>query len=289
MKRQFLFPILAVVTLLLASCEKAPDPTTPLTVDPVTPAITWIDNTLHITDGGTFSLSGTLDEGQIIVDADKNDVVTLILDGVSVKSTTSAPLVVESAEQVILTLAKGSKNKLEDTADRGDPDALTATKTAVIHADEDLIINGEGSLEIVAGYNNGIRSKNSVDIESGTVTVTAVNHGIRGTDDVTIKGGTLAITAGKDGIKSDNIEETERGFIRIDGGTIAITAEGDGMQADNYIVINGGTLAISAGKRGIKATNNLTLNGGNVAVEATEEDIDAKNIVRNGGELKTSD
>jgi hypothetical protein len=56
---------------------------------------------------GTYQISGTLDDGQIIVDTTDDENVTLILAGVDITSQSSAPIYVANAEKVILNLAAG--------------------------------------------------------------------------------------------------------------------------------------------------------------------------------------
>ena len=54
-------------------------------------------NCVTITSPGTYVLTGTLEEGQLIVDAGKEDVVRLVLNGVSMHCSTSSPLYAKQA------------------------------------------------------------------------------------------------------------------------------------------------------------------------------------------------
>lgn len=45
-----------------------------------------------ITAAGTYVISGTLNDGQILIDAGKNDTVTLILNGTNISCFDSAPI-----------------------------------------------------------------------------------------------------------------------------------------------------------------------------------------------------
>ncbi|WP_313468182.1 carbohydrate-binding domain-containing protein, partial [Carnobacterium sp.] len=62
-------------------------------------------NTVTIESGGTYLISGTLTDGQIKVTAPDTEDVHLILNGVTVTSSSSAPLLIEAAEDVFVTLA----------------------------------------------------------------------------------------------------------------------------------------------------------------------------------------
>ena len=65
--------------------------------------------TVTITEEATYILSGTLDDGMIIVDAPDTAKLQLVLDGVNINSQTSAPLYILEADKVVVTLADGSE------------------------------------------------------------------------------------------------------------------------------------------------------------------------------------
>lgn len=203
-------------------------------------------NTVTISDVGTYVLSGELTDGQVLVDAEKTDTVHLVLNGVSLTNTSSAPLYIKQCEKLILTLAEGSQNSIADTAnyifetDTDEPDAALFSKS-------DLTINGGGSLTVSANYHNGIASKDNLVITNGNITITAVNDAIRGKDSVTIANGTFNLTAGGDGIKSNNDTDTALGFVIIDGGSYVISAENDGIQAETALIVTGGNFDITCG------------------------------------------
>jgi hypothetical protein len=71
-------------------------------------------STLTINNKGTYVLSGELETGQIIVDAGEKDKVKLVLNGVRVNCSDSAPIYIKSADKVFLTLQKGTENTLTD-------------------------------------------------------------------------------------------------------------------------------------------------------------------------------
>ncbi|MBT2732535.1 carbohydrate-binding domain-containing protein [Carnobacterium sp. ISL-102] len=207
-------------------------------------------NTLTITAGGTYLISGTLSDGQIKVTVPDTEEVYLILDGVDVTSSTSAPLLIEEAEKVFVTLAEDSENTLTDkagsTAMIGTGDDAT-TIDGTIFSKADLTLNGSGNLTINGNTNHGIVSKDDLTIVSGTYQITAVGQGLSGKDAVKIKDGTFSMTTGTDGIQSDNDEEEGKGFVYIAGGDFTIDAEQDGIQAETLLQVDGGTFDITAG------------------------------------------
>lgn len=67
-----------------------------------------------ITEGGTYILSGSLSNGQIVVDAGESARVRLILSGVRITSDGGECIAVKEAGEVTVTLKEGSENILAD-------------------------------------------------------------------------------------------------------------------------------------------------------------------------------
>ncbi|MCH5343389.1 MAG: carbohydrate-binding domain-containing protein [Acetatifactor sp.] len=205
------------------------------------------DNTVTIAEEGTYILSGSLSDGQIIVDVNDTEKVQLILDNVNINCDSGAAIYVRQADKVFITLAAGSNNYLYTS---GEFIAIDDNNVdAVIFSKDDLTLNGNGSLTIESAYGHGIVSKNDLRITGGSYAITAASSGLNGKDSVRILDGTFALTTGKDGIHSENTDEGEedRGFIFIAGGSFAIDSEGDGLDASNILQVEGGSFAITAG------------------------------------------
>ena len=200
--------------------------------------------TVTITEEGTYIFSGTLSEGQIVVDADDAK-VQIVLDNVDITCATSAAVYVKSAEKVFVTLAEGSQNTLRNTDEYVAIDDNNID--AVIFPKSDLTLNGTGSLTIVSAEGHGIVSKDDLKITGGTYDITAAGHALSGKDSVRIADGTFVLTAGKDGIHSENEDNEEKGYIYIADGDFTITSDGDGMDASNIVQIEDGTFDITAG------------------------------------------
>ena len=200
--------------------------------------------TVTITAEGTYIFSGTLSEGQIVVDAD-NAKVQIVFDNVDITCASSAAVYVKSAEKVFVTLAEGSQNTLRNT------DGYVAIDDnnidAVIFSKSDLTLNGTGSLTIVSAEGHGIVSKDDLKITGGTYDITAAGHALSGKDSVRIADGTFILTAEKDGIHAENADDEEKGYIYIADGDFTITSDGDGMDASNIVQIEDGTFDITAG------------------------------------------
>lgn len=202
--------------------------------------------TLTITEEATYILSGTLDDGMIIVNAPDTAKLQLVLDGVNIHCETSAPLYILEADKVFVTLADGTENTLSNG---GTFTAIDENNIdAVIFSKQDLTLNGSGSLTINSPAGHGIVSKDDLVLTGGTFTVNAASHGLDANDSVRITGETsITVDSGKDGIHAENNDDTSLGFIYISSGTMKIESEGDGISAGAYMQIEGGTIEVLAG------------------------------------------
>lgn len=250
-----------------------------------------------ITAPGTYLLSGTLKDGQIVVDAADDDEVTLLLNGVSLTCETNAPIFVRNASRVWLTLAEDTENYVSDGAEyvleegEDEPDAAIFSK-------EDLVINGSGGLTVTGLYGHGIRSKDELVITGGNIAVTAAKEGIKGKDSLAISGGNLLVTSGEDGLQANNDTDEGKGFIVIAGGSFVIEAGNDGIQAETALALRDGEFAIACGNgyngavdgeisaKGLKAGGYLQIDGGSYSLNTADDAAHCNGaIVINGGDL----
>lgn len=208
-------------------------------------AVAISGSTVTITDEGSYILSGSLDDGMIIVNAEKTDKVHLILDGVTIHSETSAPLYILQADKVFVTTAADSENTLSNggTFTAIDENSIDA----VIFSKEDLTLNGSGALTITSPAGHGIVSKDSLKITSGSYDISCASHALSGKDDVCIANARFTIVSGKDGIHAENTDDAALGFVYIQSGDFAISAEGDGISAASYLQIEDGSFSVTAG------------------------------------------
>ncbi len=206
-----------------------------------------MDNgTITITAEGVYLISGTLNDGQIIVDAGDTDKVQLVLAGADITSSTSAAIYALEADKVFITLAEGTENILTNG---GEYVAIDDNNIdAVVFAKTDLTLNGSGSLTINAQAGHGVVSKDDLVITGGIYTITAASHGLDGKDSVAIAGGTFAITSGKDGIHAENSDDASLGWLYIQDGSFNITAQGDAISAQGALQIDGGTFDLYTGE-----------------------------------------
>ena len=202
-------------------------------------------STVTVNKEGTYLLSGTLDNGAIIVDADDKAKVRLIFDGVTVNCDTSAALYVKQADKVFVTLAKGSENPLSNAKDFVAID--DSDIDAVVYSKDDLTFNGSGSLTVTAKYGHGIVSKDDLVIAGGTYSITAEKKGLSANDSIRVADGDVTVNAGTDALHAENADDASLGYIYIADGSFRLTSGTDGMDASGAIQIDNGTFNITTG------------------------------------------
>ena len=205
------------------------------------------DGSVYIAQSGYYVVSGELTDGSIVVSAEDNSKIWIMLDGVDIYSEDDAGIIVEQADKVFLTLAEGSENTIETGSEYSD-EAIDDDRDGAIFSHDDLTINGTGSLTVITSYAHGIVSK----------------------DDLIITGGTISISAPEDGLKANDA-------LNITDADITIDVEDDGITCDTSIYIGGGTILISNSYEGIEATV-IEIADGDITVYSTDDGLNA-----NGG------
>ena len=248
---------------------------------------------VHITQPGTYVLSGTLSAGQVAVDLgkdaeeDPNAVVTLVLDGADIACTV-APAVIfynvyecgstdtDAATKDVDTSAAGANVIIAD----GTTNNITGSYVARIYKPDSVELSEDGTKVANAKklhkYDGAFYSKMSMNVngeeqDSGVLNIIAENEGLDSELHLTINGGNINITSGNDGI---NTNEDGVSVTTINGGALTIdvngtTGEGDGIDSNGWLVINGGTVLTAAcgssQDSGIDSDNGIYINGGTVA------------------------
>jgi hypothetical protein len=242
-------------------------------------------STVTISEEGTYILSGTLTDGQLIIDAEDSADIHIVFNGVSISSSTTAPVLIKEADKVVITLAEGSENEITDTA-HSEMSVDGSIIDAAIFSKADLAINGEGILVIEGNYEHGIASKDDLIITGGCISVAAAGDGLQGKDCVKVAGGTLSIQAETDGIQSDNEEDDYKGYIYIQDANITIKAGDDGFQAKNTLIISGGEISIASDDDALHSNGDVSIEGGILEIACEDDGVHADNaLVVNGGEI----
>ncbi len=248
---------------------------------------------------GTYVVTGSLSDGQLVIDSPSDGIVKLVLDGANITSTSDSGIRVVEGDKTVLILADGTTNSVTDGASY----PVNAEQNAAVWSDDDLSIGGTGALVVTASFEDGIASKDGLVISSGAITVDAPDEGIRGKDYLVVRGGTLDITAGGDGIKSDEDGDAELGYVLIAGGTTTVDAQGDALSAETDALMTGGTLTLRSGggsgvtpddasTKGLKGGVLIAVDDGTLVIDASDDGIHSDGtIVVNGGttQIATAD
>ena len=233
---------------------------------------TVAENTITISAEGTYIFSGSLSNGQIIVDAADDAKIQIVLNGVDITNESSAAIYVKNANKVFVTTASNTKNTLATTGEYVAVDENTID--AAIFSKSDLTLNGAGTLTINSKYGHGVVSKDDLAVTCGTYVITAASNGLSGKNSVRVADGTFTITAGKDGIHSENTDDTTLGFVYIAGGTINISAEKQGVQGTTEVNILGGTIDITKSYEGIEGLE-INISGGAITIVSSDDGLNA--------------
>ena len=226
-----------------------------------------------ISHSGSFTIDGTLSDGQIYVDipdiqAD-NGTVKLIFSGVNITGKSAPALFINNADKTSVTIADGTENTVSDGTDAytGDNEG-----NAVIEAKDDLTIKGgdkgTGILTITANTQTAVVCNNDIKFTGGitnieTLNTELANDAVKGKSSVTVKGGKLSIRSEGDGIKST------KGNVDIEDGEVSIKSGNDAVQAETAINISGGHIS-AFGDKGLTSAGTVNIKGGELLVTATD-------------------
>ena len=246
---------------------------------------------VHITQPGTYVLSGQLSAGQIAVDVkdgkkDPEAVVTLVLNGVDITCTV-APAVIfynvyecgsddaETASMTVDTTAAGANVVIADDTVNN----VTGSHVARIYEPGTVQLSADGKkvedAKKLHKYDAAFYSKRSMNMNggekgTGVLNIYADNEGLDSELHLTLNGGHINIFSGNDGI---NTNEDNVSVTTVNGGHLTInvlgtTGEGDGIDSNGWLVINGGSVTSAAcgfsADAGIDSDMGIWINGGEV-------------------------
>ena len=233
------------------------------------------DNTLTISKGGVYTLSGKNSDASIVISTD--DKVKLKLNGVNITSSGTPVIYVENADKLYIDTEDGTDNRL----------VSTAADTAAIRSKDNLKIKGGGTLNITSA-DNGIKCSDNLKIEGGNINIDAKSDGINVNDTFEMTDGNLKITAVGDGIDSSSI-------ANISGGTIDITTNGtptetsqteqssDEQNRPKTPFVESSSVEFETSSKGIKADWMIKLSGGKINVNSADHAIHCTSDIETDG------
>ena len=247
--------------------------------------------TITISEAGSYQLSGSLEEGQIKINTDGE--VKLILDQFSITNSKDAPIVNEKGTVQIL-LKENTENKVADRRSAKEDTDSGAEKSgsqtddtnastdfdAAIYSEGDLLLGGQGSLTVEGGYEDGIHSKTTLTMESGTYEITASHHGLNGKKTLTVKDGTYGITTVEDALHS-------KGDVSVENGKMTILAGDDALHADQTLTVKNGTIDIQKSNEGLEGIT-VNVEGGDISIQSSDDGINGAGESEDGSAVDIS-
>lgn len=232
--------------------------------------------TITITEGGMYLLTGSLSNGSVVIDTDKKEKVQVILKNVSIINEEGAGICVEQTDKAFITLSDGSINEIVSNSFSGNKDTNI---DGAIFSREDLTLNGSGTLKLASSA-HGIVSKDDLVLTGGVYQIESEKQGLSGKESVRIADGTFTITSGTDAIHSEDTDEDTKGFVYIAGGVLTLDAGGDGISSSYVVQADGGNFDISTNStetdtstKGIKAQKYVILKDGTYQLATADDGI----------------
>ena len=248
MKRKTFLRILCIVCMVallaMVSCDDQP----PEKVDVTITCISGTEGCYTI-EGSTVTFSGIQADsiyaisgelvGNIVIAVEDAYQFELELRGLSLSSQNADPISIVSGDKVTICAKNGFENSIRDLREATDG-------AAAISSSVDLDIEGKGSLSIVSEHNNGVDSKDDLDVKNLTLSVSCADNALKGNDRVTITNGNLSLVVSNgDGIKTSSTDVSnkgnQRGNITLSNTNLTIQSAGDGIDAAHDTIVEGNT------------------------------------------------
>ena len=251
---------------------------------------------VHITEPGTYILSGKLSAGQIFVDlgddakTDPNAVVTLVLDDVDINCDVAPAVLFYSVYECDTAWVAYDEGETTEYNASTEQDTSKAGANVIIADGTENTVTGSHVAKIYKDnadekkkykFDAAFYSKMSMNIDGetkgdGVLTITADNEGLDTEMHLTINSGNVNINSQDDGI---NTNEDNVSVTTINGGSLHIVAglgdEGDGIDSNGYLVINDGVViatARPAADAGLDSDLGSYINGGYVVATGSTMD-----------------
>ena len=189
-----------------------------------------------------YSVTGTL-SGSITVDVGDEYKLDLEMHDFSLISDSVNPITVLSGNEVSIQAKKDTRNYIYDNRP-AISDEDTTSLSGAIHSEVDLEIAGKGELYLVSENNNGIHSKDDLQVKNLTLTVVCKDNALKGNDSVQLENATATLisTVG-DCIKTTRSDISEkgnqRGTVSLNGGSYTLYAACDGIDAAYNVTLDG--------------------------------------------------
>ncbi|WP_116789196.1 carbohydrate-binding domain-containing protein [Flavobacterium psychrotrophum] len=235
---------------------------------------------ITITQAGTYHVSGNLTDGQLVVDADQEDRVQIILDNVSIASSGSAAIDIKNADKVVINVKAGTTNTIADRNGNNQDSAIFSrtklsifgTGTLNVNGNDNAAISSQGGIILKESTFNftanedAVKTDHNIIVYSGSLNIDADGDGFNAEEDITINNGTINITQSEDGFDASAVNILD-GNIRIVAKEDGISVDGEHTNASTELIVRDGYLYINAGGNGFDADGSITIEDGTVIID----------------------
>ena len=281
------------------------------------------NNVITVLDAGSYVISGSLDNGRIVVDCENSGVVRLILNGASINSEDFSAIYIAQADKTVISAAADTTNHISDGKTYGEGLMTDGKPDAAIYSKDDLVINGEGRLIVDGSFSDAIKSNDGLKIVGADLEINAADDAISANDFIGIIESSITADSQGDGIICDD-NDSDRGFIAVEDSSITIESGGDGISASSALYLDRETADIICGggadeiatvqndffgrgekvrqpaqaqeseedepsKKALKAGTNIVINNGSFVLDSVDDCIHSNgDISVRGGSFKLS-
>lgn len=194
----------------------------------------------EISEDSVYLISGRLN-GAIVIDIVNDYKLELELSNLTVTSSSANPITVLSGDEVKIQAKKDTSSYIYDNRAKID-EADETQYSGAIHSLVDLEIGGKGALTVVSENNNGIRSKDNLQVKNLSLLVSCADNALKGNDGVEITEASLTLVAKSgDGIKTTSSDvssnQNQRGSVTISNSKCNIYSACDGIDASYDVII----------------------------------------------------
>lgn len=194
-----------------------------------------------------YTISGKW-KGSIVINTGDDYKFTLEMHGFTLISDSTNAILVQSGDEVSVTAKKGFDNYIYDMRPAIDETDATL-HAATVYSTVDLEVAGKGNLTVVSEHNNGIGTKDDLQVKNLTLTVVSRDNALKGNDSVEILNADLTLISTEgDGIKTTSSDISskgnQRGTVSITDSLVEIYAAADGIDAAYNVTVDGATSVV---------------------------------------------
>lgn len=231
----------------------------------------------------TYRLLGNSTNGSFTLNGEYK--ASIELAGLTLTSTSGAPIVIENGKRIAMRVTEGTVNTLVDSS--------TGSQKGCISCKGHLEFKQKGTLNVTGNKSHAIYSKEYIQLKNTKINVlSAVKDGVNCNQYFLMESGELNISGtGDDGVQVAYKDATDRetedtGSISITGGTVNMTITADackGFKCEGDFYIKKGTVTITTSGGGlwdadkvktkaascIGADGSVTIDGGTLTLKST--------------------